>query len=149
MLTMWLSATLDIGPDKEQAIVKSLQLPRWCSTLDIKVPSLLSWTQANAIHRYFMNLSIDKNSKWIYVGRKNTLRELHAVCNDILKAAERTSEWAFMARSELPTEAYLGFGSTDYDDNYLSILKFTRDHLQVILDCKALDNCYFSYEYSL
>ena len=83
------------------------------------------WRKANAIHKWFVDLSGEEdNCQRIYVSGKN-LKELVDLCKKVLRKHKLASEL-------LPTQSGFFFGSTEYDEYYFDDLKSTVEKLKDI-----------------
>ena len=86
------------------------------------------WRKANAIHQWFVEnvQGGEDNCKEYDVSKADCVNLLHAV-NVVLENPEKAKEL-------LPTQGGFFFGSTDYDENYISDLEDTKRILTTILD---------------
>ena len=83
------------------------------------------WRKANAIHKWFVDLSgREDDCQPINVSGKQLL-ELVGLCNEVLKDHSRAEEL-------LPTQDGFFFGGTDYDEYYFNDLKHTVEKLKDI-----------------
>ena len=94
------------------------------------------WRKANAIHKWFVNLSGEEDKcQKIYVSGKKLL-ELVDICNQILADHSKAGDL-------LPTQDGFFFGSTEYDEWYFSDLERT---VELLKDVKSDDE--FIYQAS-
>lgn len=90
------------------------------------------WRKANQIHRWFVNNIQDGNDDCgTYSVSEDKLKELLEVVNNALKS--KSPELL------LPTQNGFFFGSTEYDEYYLSDLKNTKKIIEKFLDFKDKD----------
>lgn len=95
-----------------------------CDTggLFIEIP-FAYWRKANAIHRWFVDLSGEEDKcQKIYVSGKKLL-ELVDICKQILEDHSKAEEL-------LPTQEGFFFGSTEYDEWYFDDLENTVKQLE-------------------
>lgn len=86
------------------------------------------WRKANAIHQWFVkNCQNNKDDCGEYGVSRDQLKELIDLCKQVLANRE-------LAEKLLPSQAGFFFGSTEYDDYYLSDLQSTIDQLEPWLD---------------
>jgi len=96
------------------------------------------WRKANAIHKWFCDLDGGRDEcQNIYVTMDNLL-ELRDLC---LRVFDHPS----LAEELLPSQAGFFFGSTDYDDWYMTDIKLTIDQIDKIL--KPIKNDYADFIY--
>lgn len=108
------------GDIKEQKFV--VEKPSSSGELDLPVAY---WRKANAIHKWFVDVSGEEdNCQRIYVSGKK-LKELVDLCKKVLKKHKLASEL-------LPTQSGFFFGSTEYDEYYFDDLKSTVEKLKDI-----------------
>ena len=99
------------------------------------------WRKANAIHKWFCSLDEDKDEcQKIYVTMDNLL-ELRDLC-------QRVFDDPSLAEELLPSQAGFFFGSTDYDDWYITDIKLTIDQIDRILKPIKSDYADFIYRAS-
>lgn len=103
------------------------------------------WRKANAVHKWFVEHCQEGNDDCgtHYVSREQ-LAELREACKAVLnseKPAEAGAEW-------LPTQAGFFFGSTEYDEHYLSDLADTVETIDRVLTDSSLLACDFQYSSS-
>lgn len=90
------------------------------------------WRKANQIHKWFVDNVQDgvDNCGRYYVGLER-LKELHALCNTLLKDYGKSKRKGIaLAKELLPTQSGFFFGSTDYDEYYWDDLKSTVEQLE-------------------
>jgi len=100
------------------------------------------WRKANQIHAWFVDNcqnGVD-NGDEVLVSESQLSDLLNDVC-DVLGKKELSSY-------KLPTRAGFFFGSTNYDRNYYSILRYTRKILKSVLRNATLSNWELHYESS-
>lgn len=119
---------------------------------------LIYWRKANAIHKYLCDNGIEIEQEVSYEINKNTLKELLNKCNkilDIVKTKNGTvqngeeyvnGKWEPILEDDieiinqeevaeiLPTCSGFFFGSTDYNQWYLEIIKKTKEELENVID---------------
>lgn len=79
------------------------------------------WRKANAVHAWFVRETQDGKDECqpSYVSREKLL-ELRALCSSIIESRDMA-----MASEELPTQDGFFFGSTEYDEWYMSDVEST------------------------
>lgn len=99
------------------------------------------WRKANAIHKWFCDLDGGKDEcQNIYV-TMDKLLELRDLCQRVLNDPS-------LAEELLPSQSGFFFGSTDYDDWYITDLKLTIDQIDRILKPIKSDYADFIYRAS-
>ena len=99
------------------------------------------WRKANAIHKWFCDLDGGKDEcQNIYV-TMDRLLELRDLCQRVLNDPS-------LAEKLLPSQSGFFFGSTDYDDWYITDLKLTIDQIDKILKPIKSDYADFIYRAS-
>ena len=99
------------------------------------------WRKANAIHKWFCDLDGGKDEcQNIYV-TMDRLLELRDLCQRVLNDPS-------LAEELLPSQSGFFFGSTDYDDWYITDLKLTIDQIDRILKPIKSDYAEFIYRAS-
>lgn len=99
------------------------------------------WRKANAIHKWFCDLDGGRDEcQSIYVTMDNLL-ELRDICQRVLSDPS-------LAEELLPSQAGFFFGSTDYDDWYITDIKLTIDQIDKILKPIKSDYADFTYRAS-
>lgn len=99
------------------------------------------WRKANAIHKWFCDLDGGKDEcQNIYV-TMDRLLELRDLCQRVLNDPS-------LAEELLPSQSGFFFGSTDYDDWYITDLKLTIDQIDRILKPIKSDYADFIYRAS-
>lgn len=100
------------------------------------------WRKANAIHHWFVENVQDgiDDCKDYWVSRED-LHLLLGTVNDVLKNPEKADQL-------LPTSTGFFFGSTHYDEWYMSDLDYTKTVLETILDDESMADCDFYYHAS-
>lgn len=97
------------------------------SQIKYVVEEMAYWCKANAIHNWFVeNIQNGKDDCNEYDVDKNDLENLLKLVNKVLKTPSK-------AKDLLPTKSGFFFGSTEYDDIYLSDLQYTKEILEKIL----------------
>ena len=81
------------------------------------------WRKANAIHKWFVDLSgREDDCSPIYVSGEQ-IQELVSLCKKVLRNHSKADEL-------LPTQDGFFFGGTDYDEYYFQDLQYTVDKLK-------------------
>lgn len=98
------------------------------------------WRKQNAIHNWFVQncQNGDDDCQEVYVSREQ-LEELREVCRKVL--ADNS-----LAGTLLPTAEGFFFGSTDYDEWYITGLKYTVDKIDKLLTMN--EDWHFYYQSS-
>lgn len=85
------------------------------------------WRKANAIHGWFVNhVQEGKDDCEQYYVSKQNLRDLRTVCQSVLDDPK-------LAPTLLPVQSGFFFGSTDYDEWYITNLNTTIEILDAVL----------------
>lgn len=144
-------------------VVPGLQSERIASVDE----EVMDWRKANHIHAWFVdNVQDDRDDCKTYYVSWEKLRELLTVCENVMRASELidgaiqigtvyTNEHpegvvqrapgkmlkdATVAKRLLPTRAGFFFGSQEYDEAYLIVVRETRDWIARMLKDRA-DGC--------
>jgi len=100
------------------------------------------WRKANAIHEWFVRNCQDGRDEcqeaWV---SREQLQELIEICKQIITKPKKADEL-------LPTASGFFFGSTDYDDWYMSQLHYTVSRLEKMLADPAFAKADFYYQSS-
>lgn len=101
------------------------------------------WRKANAIHLWFVDNVQDgeDDCKWHNEVTKEILEELLDTCQKVLDNSS-------LAKKELPTTSGFFFGSTAYDEFYMSDIKNTIDMITTILETTDFDKQMIYYRSS-
>lgn len=93
---------------------------------------LMYWRKANQIRRWFVEHLNDFDPS-DNLGKYDVSREvLQDLINDIDYVL--ADESIKRAEEVMPTDSGFFFGSTEYDEHYFDSLRYTKEHLQEILD---------------
>lgn len=99
--------------------------------------NLVYWRKANQIHEWFVNhIQNGKDDCKEYKVSKEAIKELIETCKKVLENHD-------LAEELLPTQGFIYFGSTDYDESYFECLKYTVQELSKL----DLDSDDISYWY--
>ena len=100
------------------------------------------WRKANAIHQWFVDNVQDgvDECQEAYVSREK-LQELMELCEQIIADPK-------VGEDLLPTQGGFFFGSTEYDEYYMTDVKHTAERLGKILNDPALLKMDFYYHSS-
>jgi hypothetical protein len=92
----------------------------------VEIP-VMYWRKANAIHKWFVDTQADglDNCQHIDVTTES-LKELRDLCEQELYSKDDLG-------LHLPTESGFFFGSTEYDENYIHDISYTRDRLKQVI----------------
>ena len=95
------------------------------------------WRKANHIHKWFVDNVQDGNDDCgTHFVSRDALVKLYRICREvILKPSD--------AEKLLPTEDGFFFGSTDYDDYYMSDVTYTADMIDSLLAEGEDDEFYY------
>ena len=97
------------------------------------------WRKANQIHKWFVdNVQRGTDNCADYYLDKNTLKELKAICKEVLKDPTKAEEL-------LPAQEGFFFGSTEYDEWYFNNI---QDTIEICDWCLNTDYDYFVYSSS-
>ena len=101
------------------------------------------WRKANAIHLWFVENVQDgiDDCKYHQEVTKEILEELLETCQKVLDNSS-------LAEKELPTTSGFFFGSTAYDEFYMSDIKNTIDMITTILEATDFDKQMIYYRSS-
>ncbi len=93
---------------------------------------LMYWRKANQIRRWFVDHLNDFDPS-DNLGKYDVSRE---VLQDLIDDIDYVLEDESIERAEevMPTGSGFFFGNTEYDEYYFDSLRYTREHLQEILD---------------
>lgn len=93
---------------------------------------LMYWRKANQIRRWFVDHLNDFDPS-DNLGEYDVSRE---VLQDLIDDIDYVLEDESIERAEevMPTNSGFFFGSTEYDEHYFDSLRYTKEHLQEILD---------------
>ena len=104
--------------------------------------TLIYWRKANHIHNWFVKNVQDGIDECEKHGVNHVmLAELRDVCAQVMKEPERAEEL-------LPVKDGLFFGSTMYDERYMSEVTRTHNLLDRILNHPKLQSAYIYYRSS-
>jgi hypothetical protein len=85
------------------------------------------WRKANAIHKWFVDNvqgGVDEcQEAWV---SREQLQQLLDICKEIVESPKKGD-------TLLPTQSGFFFGSTEYDEWYMSDIRFTAERLEKIL----------------
>lgn len=106
------------------------------------------WRKANAIHRWFVeNVQDGEDDCEMYVVEKHNLENLLQDCKAVIDA-KNTDDFEYVAMDLLPTQSGFFFGSTDYDEWYISDIESTIDIIEKVLKETDFDNEIITYQSS-
>lgn len=113
------------SPEKT-AIQKALDFDCADDTVQVRA-DVMYWRKANAIHSWFVdNIQNGEDECRTYSVSDEDLEDLITLCDKVLEDPEQ-------AALLLPTAQGFFFGSMEYDDDYVSDLKYTSEQLKQVL----------------
>jgi hypothetical protein len=133
-LDMDLTRKIYIGAEYEHNQVEGkIELTRKGKSINIDLrrlknieESVAYWRKANHIHKWFVdNVQDGEDDCGTYYVSKEKLKQLYEICLEILKNPKKAPEL-------MPTQEGFFFGSTDYDEYYMTDIKDTIEQLKPI-----------------
>lgn len=144
-LDMYLTAQRYISDysDEDKPLQEALKKvfpdsPGTFSNIEVRA---MYWRKANAIHKWFVTRLMDGDDHCQKVSvSEDELKELLDVCEQVLEDPSN-------GPTLLPTQSGFFFGSTDYDDGYISDVEHTATGLKRLLVNQALWDGEWTFTY--
>jgi len=130
-----------------KSMSSSLSLPASWKPKTI-VFEVMYWRKANAIHNWFVkNVQGGKDDCHEYEVCSSDLKKLLDDINNILNEDSNAKQEEFI-NNLLPPRPGFFFGSTDIDEYYFEVLKYTKKELEKLLQLyDTKPNCIWWFEY--
>ena len=137
-LDMYLTAERYFWQDEEKPAINEIPEGYRLKTITVEAGY---WRKANHIHRWFVdNVQRGEDECREHHVERDQLMELLLLCRDVLADPKKGPEL-------LPTQSGFFFGSTEYDEGYLSDLKHTVALLEKCLDESRFPAKNWDFEY--